>query len=105
MPTNAISTYSPEQKVGVEIYKYNEELKEKIYFSKLVNIFEGKISRSTINKALDKLFDLCMIYAEWEEVDNKWVRSLYISGGEYKHYFKMLYNNVKDSSKPVETNC
>lgn len=91
-----INTYSPEQKLGVEIFHYNEHLRKPIYFSKLVLINKGKISRNTINKALDKLFDLCMIYAEWEEVENKWVRSLYISKGEYKEYFEMLYNNVKD---------
>jgi hypothetical protein len=101
MTEKKISTYSPEQKVGVQIYRHNI-LNEPIYFSKLVNIFEGEISRNTINKVLDKLFDLCMVDADWEEVDNKWIRSLHISGGEYMSYFKMLHDNVYDDLKSVE---
>lgn len=95
MNTAKLETYSPEQKIGVEIYRKNES-KEPIYFSKLVEEFENQISRSTINKVIDKLFDLCIIDAEWirEEKNNKWVRSLHISGGEYKKYFKMLHDQI-----------
>lgn len=83
-----------EEKIALEIYRYNYDIKESIYFSKLTEIFDGRISRATISKIIDKLFDLCMIYAEWEEVDSKWVRSLHISEGEYKKYFEMLYNII-----------
>lgn len=100
MTTTKYDTYSPEQKIGVEILKCNNS-GEAIYFSKLVDKFKGEISRNTINKVLDKLTDLCMIYADWEEINNhKWVRSLRISEGEYKMYFKLLSDNKDDS--PLE---
>ncbi|MCC4770833.1 hypothetical protein FXV91_11780 [Methanosarcina sp. DH2] len=87
---------SNEEKIALEIYRYNNIIKQPIYFSKLVELLEGKVSRNAISKKIDKLFDLCMIDAKWENDEGKWVRSLYIDGGEYKEYFKHLYNNYSD---------
>lgn len=89
---NQENILSQEEKVVLEIYKYNYIEKKPIYFSKLVGQLEGKISRSTVSKIIDKLFDLGMINAQWENQDG-WIRSLYISG-EYKEFFKNLYENL-----------
>lgn len=92
MKLNQENILSQEEKIVLEIYKYNYIEKKPIYFSKLTELLEGKISRSTISKIIDKLFDLGMISAQWEN-QNGWIRSLYISG-EYKEFFKNLYENL-----------
>lgn len=81
---------SNEEKIGLEIYGSNVESKE-IYFSKLTDLLKNEISRSTISKVIDKLFDLGMVTAKWENENGKWVRSLYITG-EYKEFFQHLYD-------------
>lgn len=92
MHSQKISILSQEEKIALEIHKYNNIIKEPIYFSKLTELFDGEISRATISKIIDKLFDLGMISAQWEN-QNGWIRSLYISG-EYKEFFKDLYENI-----------
>ncbi|HZK71275.1 MAG TPA: hypothetical protein VFD03_07120 [Clostridia bacterium] len=94
------SILSQEEKIALEIYKYNYVKKEQIYFSKLTELFNGKISRVTISKVIDRLFDLGMISASWED-HGGWIRSLYISG-EYKEFFKDLYNNIYNMAYAVE---
>lgn len=86
---------SQEEKVALEILDNNKKSKP-IYFSKLTEVFEGDISRSTINKIIDKLFDLGMIDGKWDTHNGKWVRTLYIKG-EYKKYFEALYENVNEN--------
>ena len=81
---------SNEEKVGLEIYDSNVK-KVTIYFSKLTDLLNDEISRSTISKVIDKLFDLGMITAKWENFNGKWVRSLYVTG-EYKEFFQHLYD-------------
>ncbi|MDY9925092.1 hypothetical protein [Methanosarcina sp.] len=88
---------SQEEKVALEILDYNKKSKP-IYFSKLTEVLEGDISRSTINKIIDKLFDLGMIDGKWETHNGKWVRTLYIKG-EYKKFFEALYENVSENLK------
>lgn len=78
-----------EEQIVLEIYKYNYDIKEPIYFSKLIKIFDNRISRDRISKVIDRLFDLGMISASWED-HGGWIRSLYISG-IYREYFKNLY--------------
>jgi len=93
--TNAKRTIlSNEEKIGLEIYGSNVESKE-IYFSKLTDLLKDEISRSTISKVIDKLFDLGMVTAKWENENGKWVRSLYITG-EYKEFFQHLYDIQSD---------
>ena len=70
--------------------------KEKIWFSKLVDILKGEISRSTISKNLDKLFDLGIIDGKWEKVDNKWTRTFKISG-EAKNFINHIYKSTNKS--------
>jgi len=69
--------------VAMEIYKYSDNKtgrEEPIFFSKLVVNLEGKVSRSTISKSIDRLFDLGIIDGSWEKVDSRWTRVFKISG-------------------------
>ena len=83
---------SNEMIVGLEILK-SQQANERIYFSKLVEKLEGRISRNTISKSLDKLFDLGMVNAKWTKSNGNWIRELIISG-ESKKFFKDLYDEV-----------
>ena len=68
---------SNEELIALEIYHHNTR-KELIYFSKIVKIFKNQIDRKDISKIVDKLFDLCIIYATWETINDEWVRAIYI---------------------------
>lgn len=87
---------SNEEKIGIEINVDNDE-GVPIYFTKLVEVLKGEISRTTISKVIDKLFDLGMMTAKWENVDGKWIRSFRITG-EYRDYFKNLNENIQDTT-------
>ena len=65
--------------IAVRIYEYNSR-NEGVWFTKLVEDLEGRISRATISKNLDQLFDLGIISGEWENLNGKWVRTFRISG-------------------------
>jgi hypothetical protein len=65
--------------VLAKIYEMNIVKKEPIWFSKLVELFDGKLSRVQISKALDRLFDLCFIKGDWQKVDERWTRTFAIS--------------------------
>lgn len=68
---------SDEELITLEIYNHNKR-KELIYFSKIVEIFKNQIAKKDISKIVDKLFDMCIIYATWETINDKWVRAIYI---------------------------
>lgn len=54
---------------------------EPIWFNKLEKILEGKASRSTISKNIDKLFDYGIISGEWDKnSEGNWIRNFHISG-------------------------
>lgn len=87
---------SNEERIGITINISNSE-DIPIYFTKLVERFKGEISRATISKVIDKLFDLGMMTANWENVDGKWIRSFRITG-EYRDYFKNLNENIQNTT-------
>lgn len=87
---------SKEETVALMIHNENEN-GAKIYFSKLTQKLESEISRGTISKIIDKLFDLGMITAKWENENGKWMRSLYVTG-EYREYFKNLSANINSDN-------
>ena len=68
--------------VAVAIYRYY--LKgESVWFSKLVKDLEGRMSRDTISKNIDQLFDLGIINSNWiKDDDGKWVRTFSIAVSE-----------------------
>jgi len=88
---------SKELIVAAEIFRLSEKEKEKVYFLKLVENLKGKDkvkSPATISKAMDVLFDLGMVYAEWEKLENgKWARVLKIAG-ESKTFIESIYNEI-----------
>lgn len=55
-----------------------EKMNEPVWFSKLVERFNGQYTKPEISKTLDKLFDLCFIDGSWEKVDGKWTRVFHV---------------------------
>ena len=86
---------SPELKVASKIYKVTKEEKEEIWFNKLVDVLEGRPSRNTISRCLDRLFDLGIIDGEWKKVNNRWTRTFSIAG-EATAFIRNIYNSTKN---------
>jgi len=76
--------------ICIKIFESNKN-NEKIWFSKLVEEMQGKLSVSTVSKSLDRLFDRGMIDGDWEKVDGHWTRTLKITG-EFSGFVEGLYN-------------
>ena len=64
--------------IAVRVYNYNC-MGEPVWLKKLVDDLDKKISRVTISKNLDQLFDLGIVSSEWEKIGGKWVRTFRIS--------------------------
>ncbi len=60
--------------VALQIYDIWKNKGEEIYFSKLVKILDGRISRNRISQALDRLFDNGILTAEFKKINKKWAR-------------------------------
>lgn len=59
----------------------SDKAEQPVWFNKLERLLEGKASRSTISKNIDKLFDYGIISGEWgRNSDGNWVRTFHISG-------------------------
>lgn len=86
---------SKDLEVALEVYESDKEKDEKIYLSKLVEQLKGRVSRATISKSLDRLFDLGILNAQWEKSEGKWVRVFYVTG-EATEFLKDMYNAVKE---------
>jgi len=88
---------SKELIVAVEIYRLAIIEKQEVYFLKLVENLRGRSKASspaTISKALDVLFDLGMVDAEWKQLPNgRWARTLKISG-ESKEFVRAVYKKT-----------
>lgn len=85
---------SNELRVGVEIFRANEELRKPVYFTLLVDQLKDVMSRSTVSKSIDILFDLGMLRADWETINGNWARTLKIAN-EAKDFFQKMSDNVK----------
>lgn len=90
-----INLLSNELRVGVEIFRANEEAKP-IYFTSLVDKLKDDdvMSRKTVSKSIDILFDLGMLKADWDMVNGNWARTLKIAN-EARDFFKNISNNVE----------
>ena len=64
------SPLSNDFKVVCEIYHFNETLHEDIWYSKLVDMLKGELSRATISAALDMLFDWGIIQPKYSETED-----------------------------------
>lgn len=84
---------SKDLRICVAIYEHNLK-NEPVWFSRLVTELEADVSRSTISKSIDKLFDLGIIDGNWEKVDGKWTRVFKIAG-EAEDLVKKLYEETR----------
>ncbi len=60
------------------VQEYNDK-KEPIWFSKVVECFDGKVTRTNISKAQDRLYDLGMIDCYYKKVGDKWTNCWFVS--------------------------
>lgn len=87
--------FSPTGKIALKIYEAGDE---GMHFSKLVNELLGEVSRMTIVKGIDKLFDMGVLSGKWEykEISTAdgqrkcWVRTFRISGEHAEECIKLL---------------
>ena len=79
--------------VALQIYDTSNKNKEPVYFSKLVRILDGRISRNRISQALDRLFDDGILTAEFKKVNKKWAR-VYNVSGEAEGFIESIYKQV-----------
>lgn len=88
-PKNPLSN---EFKVACEIYKA-EVQGEPIWFTKLVERLEHKVSKNTISDALDTLFDWGIIKGEYGPTDTGRAGRLFQISNEHKSRIKDLYEH------------
>ena len=81
---------SNEFKVAAEIYAFGES-GELIWYTKLVKSLSGKLSKNTIAKALDTLFDWGIVKAEYGETETGRAGRLLMISNEAKSIVKDLY--------------
>ncbi len=79
--------------VALQIFETKNKKGEEIYFSKLVKILDGRISRNRISQALDRLFDDGIITANFKKINNKWAR-VYIVSGEAEGFIEDIFQLV-----------
>lgn len=81
---------SNEFKVAAEIFacKENGEL---VWYTKLVERLSGKLSKSTIAKALDVLFDWGIVKAEYGETETGRAGKLLMISNEAEPIIRELY--------------
>jgi hypothetical protein len=84
-----------EERIGLEIYRANQK-GELIHFSKLIDrLLPLGITKSDVDKCLDKMSDICMIEEKWMPLgDGRWVKAIYISI-EHVYFFEHVDVRVK----------
>lgn len=86
-------TLGKDLEVALQIYDTSNVNNEPVYFSKLVRILDGRISRNRISQALDRLFDDGIVTAEFKKVNTKWAR-VYNVSGEAEGFIESIYDQV-----------
>lgn len=81
---------SNELKVAAEIYRCSE-LNEKVWFGKLVDLLHGEVSKATISRSLNVLFDWGIIKAEYGESEKGRAARLLKVCNENEPLIKELY--------------
>ena len=67
-----------------------------IWFNRLERVLEGKASRSTISRYVNKLFDYGIVHGEWgRNTEGEWVRTLIISD-EASTLVEKISNQYRD---------
>lgn len=86
--------------VGLQIY-YMQIKGELIYYSKLVQILDGRLTIKEVSRAIDVLYDLSMIrerdhtYRVWQIHNGKWYRIINLTDIAMEFY-KHVNNGVID---------
>ncbi|MBO8182724.1 MAG: hypothetical protein H0Z28_08030 [Archaeoglobus sp.] len=91
---------SNELKVAAEIYYQVHEKGEKVWFNKLVELLSDYMSRSTIQKALNVLFDWGIVKGEYGETEKGRAGRLLLIATEHKDTIRKIYETYwkdKDS--------
>ena len=82
---------SNELKVAAEIYRCNFVSREKIWFTKLVDLLKDEMSKTTVMKALNTLFDWGIVKAEYGETEKGRAGRLLLIATEHKDTIKKIY--------------
>jgi len=90
---NKIDILGKDLEVALQIFDSSNVHKDEIYFSKLVRILDGRVSRNRISQALDRLFDNGILTAEFKKINKKWARVYQISG-EAEGFIESIYSEV-----------
>lgn len=90
MVADAKNPLSKEFKVAAEIYACNEN-GELVWYTKLVQRLSGKLSKNTIARALDTLFDWGIVKAEYGETETGRAGKLLMISNEAKPIVQELY--------------
>ena len=79
--------------VALQIFDISNKKGGEAYFSNLVKILNGTVSRNRISQALDRLFDQGILTAEFKKIDSKWAR-VYKVSGEAEGFLQDIYSKV-----------
>lgn len=82
-----------------KIYELTEIQEETAYFSKLVQNLD--LEKKYISRAVDKLFDLGIIYGDWEKVEGYWTRTFNIEPDALP-LAKQIYSNQYSTKGETE---
>lgn len=84
--------------VGLQIY-YLQIKGELIYYSKLVEILDGRLTIKEVSRAIDMLYDLSMIrernhtYNAWQNCNGKWYKVINLTDVAMEFY-KNVSNGI-----------
>lgn len=89
---NMNNPLSNEFKVAAEIFRCKEE-GEVVWYNKLVTLLKNEMSKNTISKALNTLFDWGIVKAEYGETETGRAGKLLKVSNEAEPIVKKLYEN------------
>jgi hypothetical protein len=90
-----LGVLSPEFRTALKIYELTEiEPYEIAYFSRLVELLKGGVSKAMVGRGLENLSDAGMIKADWGVKGTRGVR-VFLIAPEAKQTFKELYDYVQ----------
>jgi len=81
---------SNEIKVGLQLF---ESQKDKIGFSDLVKIMDGRLSRNEVSKSVDTLSDFGLLEGEYAQAGNRSKRILFLTK-EGEIFFKQIKDSL-----------
>lgn len=83
------------EKVICKIYEIEYINNEHPRYSEVVKCFENEIPKDEVSKAFDFMSDICMIYAQYEEINENLASYCYHIDKMYLESIKQMYENMK----------